>query len=339
MRPIQNPPNPFESHVRDLLEPAPDARVTLFEDATRRILSRNESPDLPFRWSVNPYRGCFHACAYCYARPSHEYWGFGAGTDFESKLIVKPSAAALLREAFASRSWAGELVLFSGNTDCYQPIEASYGLTRQCLDVCAAFANPVAIITKGTLLLRDLDILRAIAARAWLRVYVSLPFAQQEMARKLEPHVPTPAKRLEMIRRLTDAGISVGVSLAPIIPGLNDSDIPLVLRQAREAGATEAFMTLLRLPGSGAAVFWERLAEAYPDRVDRVRHRLAQTQGAASRPSEFFDRQRGHDDGWRTIEQLFAVTCRRLGLASDGRHTVPQTFQRPLPQSAQITLF
>ncbi len=160
MRTVGNPPNPFESEHRELLEPPPQVRLTVLEDETRDILSHNESPDLPFRWSLNPYRGCFHACAYCYARPSHQYWGLGAGTDFDSKIIVKHEAPALLRRAFLKPSWQGELLVFSGNTDCYQPLEASLGLTRGCLEVCAEFRNPVGIITKASLVVRDLDVLR-----------------------------------------------------------------------------------------------------------------------------------------------------------------------------------
>lgn len=197
MRTISNPPNPFVSQKRELLEPASAARVELFEDDTRDILSRNESPDLPFRWSVNPYRGCFHACAYCYARPSHEFLGFGAGTDFDSKIVVKQKAPALLRRALERPSWAGELIVFSGNTDCYQPVEASFGLTRACLDVCAEFRNPVGIITKSALIVRDLDILRRLQHEAWVRVYFSIPFWSNIVARKVEPQAPSTTKRLD----------------------------------------------------------------------------------------------------------------------------------------------
>ena len=161
MKSVSNPPNPFLSEHRELLEPPPLVRTEVYEELTESILSRNDSPDLPFRWSLNPYRGCFHACAYCYARPSHEYWGFGAGTDFESKLVVKPNAAErLANHVLRKASWQGELIVFSGNTDCYQPLEATYGITRQCLKVCAEYHNPVGIITKSSLILRDLDILQ-----------------------------------------------------------------------------------------------------------------------------------------------------------------------------------
>ncbi|HET9312763.1 MAG TPA: radical SAM protein, partial [Nitrospira sp.] len=240
MRATSNPPNPYESRHRELLEPASSARLELYDDETREILSRNDSPDLSFRWSVNPYRGCFHACAYCYARPTHEYWGFGAGTDFESKIIVKRHAPALLRRAFEKPSWKGELIVFSGNTDCYQPIEASLELTRSCLEVCAEYRNPVAIITKGVLVLRDLDILKRLQQEAWVRVYCSIPFTDDEVARRVEPQAPTTRKRFEAMARLSDAGIPTGVSIAPIIPGLNDEDIPDLLHRARQAGARQA---------------------------------------------------------------------------------------------------
>ncbi|MDE3035985.1 MAG: radical SAM protein, partial [Nitrospirota bacterium] len=177
MQPVSNPPNPFESQHRHLLEPAPRAKLQVFEDSAREIISSNDSPDLPFRWSLNPYRGCFHACAYCYARPTHEYWGFGAGTDFDSKIIVKREAPTLLRRTLLKPSWHGELIVFSGNTDCYQPLEAAYGLTRACLEVCAEFRNPVGLITKAALITRDLDVLRRLHDQAWVQVYFSIPFA------------------------------------------------------------------------------------------------------------------------------------------------------------------
>ena len=241
MKQIHNPPNPYESHHREWLGAAPTVKLQIFEDDTRSILSRNESPDVSFRWSVNPYRGCFHACAYCYARPSHEYLGFGAGTDFESKLVVKRDAPMLLRQAFLKPSWQGEVVVFSGNTDCYQPLEAAWGLTRACLEVCAEFRNPVAIITKAALILRDMDVLRQLTDVATLTVYISVPFADNEMARNVEPQAPSITKRLLTIKTLADAGIRTAVSLAPVIPGLNDDQMMEILQLARQAGAQDAF--------------------------------------------------------------------------------------------------
>src|SRR6266496_1806517 len=267
---VNNPPNPFESQYREFLEPPPSVKVQIYEDNTRSVLSHNDSPDLAFRWSVNPYRGCFHACAYCYARPSHEYLGFGAGTDFESKLVVKRDAPELLRHAFLKPAWKGELVVFSGNTDCYQPLEAAWGLTRACLQVCAEFRNPVGIITKAVLILRDLDVLRRLQEVASLRIYLSIPFASNEMARKVEPQAPSITRRLSALKTLAEAGIRTGVSIAPVIPGLNDDQMAAILEQAREAGAQEAFYTLLRLSGSVEPVFLDRMASVYPERIKKI---------------------------------------------------------------------
>ena len=337
MRTVSNPPNPFESTYRELLEPAPAATVEIFRDASREILSRNDSPDLPFRWSVNPYRGCFHGCAYCYARPSHEYWGFGAGTDFESKLVVKEDAATLLRQAFERPSWKGELIVFSGNTDCYQPLEASYGLTRACLDVCADYRNPVGIITKGALVLRDVDVLARIQQKAWMRVYLSIPFADEEVARKMEPHAPSIGKRFETMKVLSEAGISTGISIAPVIPGLNDEAIPELLERAWAAGARMATFSLLRLSGSVESVFLDRIKEIYPDRFSKIINRLREVRGGQLSEAAFFDRHHGSGIYWQMIQQLFEVARRRAGFDEDVEDVVPDTFRRP--RGAQTTLF
>ena len=337
MRAVSNPPNPFESQHRELLEPARTANVTVYADESREILSRNDSPDLPFRWSVNPYRGCFHACAYCYARPSHEYWGFGAGTDFDSRIIVKDEASQLLRRAFDRPSWSGELIVFSGNTDCYQPLEATYGLTRACLSVCAEYRNPVGVITKGALVLRDLDILKRLSEEAWVRVYLSIPFASDDVARKVEPHAPSVTKRFETMTALADAGIAIGISIAPVIPGLNEDDIPELLFRAHQAGARTAFATLLRLPGSVESVFLERMAEAFPDRIGKIVNRLREVRGGALTESAFFRRQNGRGTYWDMIEQLFVLAKRRAGLVEEDAGAIPMTFRRP--GSEQTSLF
>lgn len=336
MRAIANPPNPFESQHRELL--TPPARVTLevFEDASREILSRNESPDLPFRWSLNPYRGCFHACAYCYARPTHEYWGFGAGTDFDSKIIIKPPAAALLRQAFLKPSWQGELIVFSGNTDCYQPLEAAYGLTRACLEVCAEFRNPVGIITKAALITRDLEILKRLRDEAWVQVYFSIPFADNETARKVEPQAPSISKRLEAMRVLSEAGIPTAISIAPVIPGLNEDDIPELLARARQAGATAATFILLRLSGNVEPVFLERMAAAFPDRIKKITNRIREVRGGALSDSGFFKRHHGEGTYWRLIEQLFEVNRKKVGFPDDGIRPIPQTFRRLGPEQTLL---
>jgi len=343
MHPVSNPPNPFDSQHRELLEPAAHARVDIFEDSTREILSRNESPDLPFRWSVNPYRGCFHACAYCYARSSHEYWGFGAGTDFESKLIVKPDAADLLRKAFLKPSWKGEFILFSGNTDCYQPLEATYGLTRACLEVCAEFRNPVGIITKSALVTKDIDLVARLHEQASIRVFFSIPFSDAETARKVEPHVPSPDRRFAAMKMLADAGIPTGISIAPVIPGLNEDDIPELLMRARTAGAVEAVYVLLRLSGNVQPVFLERMAAAFPDRIGKITNRVRDVRGGRLSEGEFFKRYEGQGCHWELIQQLFEVGRRKAGFPDSGQNVpTPCTFRRPessCPVPVQTMLF
>jgi DNA repair photolyase len=336
MKQVNNPPNPFESQHREWLEPSPAVRIQVFEDDTRSILSRNDSPDLSFRWSVNPYRGCFHACAYCYARPSHEYLGFGAGTDFESKLVVKREAGTLLREAFLRPSWVGELVVFSGNTDCYQPLEAVWGLTRDCLEVCAEFRNPVAIITKGALVLRDLELLRRLHEEAAVRVILSIPFADNETARKVEPQASSITKRLATVKALAEAGIPTGVSIAPVIPGLNDGHMYEILCQAWEAGARTAFYSLLRLPGSVEPVFLERMATMFPDRIKKITHRLTEVRGGRFSTSKFFERHRGQGSYGEMLQQLFAAAKKKAGFTDVSEETPSPTFRRPIPQQTSL---
>lgn len=335
MRTISNPPNPFDSRHRELLEPARAAKLMVYGDETREILSRNDSPDLPFRWSVNPYRGCFHACAYCYARPSHEYWGFGAGTDFDNKIVVKEDAPRLLRRAFDKPSWRGELIVFSGNTDCYQPLEAAYGLTRACLEVCAEYRNPVGIITKGALVLRDIDVLARLCREAWVRVYFSIPFSSDDMARKVEPHAPSITKRFEAMKALADAGISTGISIAPVIPGLSEDDIPELLDRARQAGACTATHVLLRLSGSVEPVFLERMKAAFPERIGKIISRLREVRGGALTEGEFFRRHAGEGVYWDMIEQLFNIAKRRAGF-SENDTRILDTFRRPRVEQASL---
>ncbi len=329
MRRISNPPTPFETQHRELLEPAAVTKPMLYADESREILSRNDSPDLPFRWSVNPYRGCFHACAYCYARPSHEYWGFGAGTDFENKLVVKEDAPRLLRQAFEKTSWQGEQILFSGNTDCYQPLEASHGLTRACLEICAEYRNPVVIITKGALVLRDLDILVRLQREAWVLVYFSIPFSSDEVARKIEPQAPSITKRFAAMSTLAAAGIPTGLSIAPVIPAVNEEDIPDLLERAQHAGACTATYSLLRLSGSVESVFIDRIAEAFPERIGKITNRLREVRGGTLTESRFFKRREGKGPHWKLIEQLFQLAKRKVGFSEDGLNSIPLTFRRP----------
>lgn len=342
-RPISNPTNPWDTTAVEYLEEIPPATLEVHEDHSREVLGRNDSPDVGFSWSVNPYRGCLHACAYCYARPYHEYLGFGAGTDFETRIVVKPRAAELLRDAFERKSWKGETVAFSGVTDCYQPLEASLRLTRACLEVCAEYRNPVGIITKGPLIERDLDVLQTLAQQARLTVCITLPFHDEQVARAMEPHVASPRRRLLTMERLAAAGIDVSVAVAPVIPGLNDEDLVRVLTAAREAGATRAFSTLLRLPGPVAAVFEQRLREKLPLRAERVLHRIRETRGGELNDSRFGVRMRGEGLYAQSIHQLFSTTARRLGLdtAWPRREEAeePSPFRRPMKPGTQLSFF
>jgi DNA repair photolyase len=338
LRPVQNPPNPWLATDVEWLD-APPARHEVFADASREILSRNESPDVGHRWSVNPYRGCVHACAYCYARPYHEYLGFGAGTDFETRIVVKPRAPELLRAAFERRSWTGETVAFAGATDAWQPLEASWGLTRRCLEVCLAYRNPVCAVSKGSLLARDVDLFQALAREASVSIAVSLPFLDEGLARLLEPGAPPPRRRLETLRRLADAGLAPTVLVSPIVPGLDD-EVPRVLAAARDAGAAAAGWQLLRLPGSVAPVFEERLRAALPGRAERILHLVREARGGARTDSRFHRRFRGEGPYADAIAALFRLQARRLGLdvASTGGDDRPSTFRRPARDAGQLTL-
>ena len=341
-RTTSNPDNRFSrSSVTYDEGEAPPSAIELIEDDSKSILSKNDSPDIAFEWSVNPYRGCAHACAYCYARPYHEYLGLGAGTDHDTKIVVKREAAALLREAFDKPSWKGDLVVFSGVTDCYQPVEARLGLTRACLEVCAEYRNPVGLITKAPLVERDLDLLVRLSREARVEVRVSIPFIDAANARAIEPWVATPQRRLETVRRLADAGVTVGVNVAPVIPGLNDEELPAVLEAAREAGATRAGWVLLRLTGAVAPVFEERLRDAFPDKADKVMHRIRETRGGQLYDVRFGARGRGTGLYASTIAALFDVTTRRLGFERGFLEPGEEetTFRRPPRRGAQLSLF
>jgi DNA repair photolyase len=268
----------------------------------------------------------------CYARPSHQHLGFGAGTDFERKIVVKTNAPEALRAAFAKRSWKGELIVISGNTDCYQPLEASYGLTRRVLEVCLEHRNPVGIITKGALVARDADVLAALARDAHARVFISIPFADASVARRMEPFAASPERRFEAMRRLSDAGVPTGISLAPIIPGLNDSDVATQLERAKAAGAGRAFYTMLRLSAEVHPVFEERLHESFPERERKVWNGIREVRGGKDNVSEFGRRMVGEGPRWRVIEDLFDVTCRRLGIGTQDQPVPRDTFRRPSKQ-------
>ena len=317
MRAVSSPPNPWHTVHAEWLGEPPNAQLEVFEEKARTIIAENDSPDVGFRFSVNPYRGCFHACSYCYARPTHQYLDWGAGTDFERKIVTKVNAPELLRRELARRSWKGETIVFSGVTDCYQPLEAVYKLTRRCLEVCLEHRNPIGIVTKGALVRRDAELLGELARRAAARVFLSIPFADDATARAVEPNAALPSARFETLAALTRAGVPTGVGLAPMIPGLNDSDIPKVLARAREAGADRAFLTLLRLPAETLPVFEERLQESFPLRAQKILHAIEEVRGGRRNDSRFGSRMHGAGPRWAAIERVFDVETRRLGFRDD----------------------
>lgn len=277
----------------------------------------------------------------CYARPSHEYLSFGAGTDFERKIVVKPNVAELLREAFEKKSWQGELIMLSGNTDCYQPLENEYRLTRSILEVCAEYRNPVHIITKSALVERDIDLLQRLNAEASVGVSVSIPFWNAETARKMEPFVTTPARRMKAVERLAAAGIPVTVNIAPLILGLGDRDMPSILEAAAAAGARGASLIALRLPGAVKEVFSERLRAGFPLAAEKILRRTREMRGGKLYDSRFGARMSGEGEFYQTVERLFQQTCDRLGLNRyDGhRKEHPNTFRRPTDKNGQLRLF
>lgn len=316
-RTVENPAQRFHSSYVEWVGEPPPAELKVYEETTTKtVLSKNDSPDLPFRWSLNPYRGCTHACAYCYARPSHEYLDFGAGTDFETKLIAKVHAPSLLRRDMGKASWKHELVMLSGDTDCYQPIEARYGLTRACLEAFRDHANPLSIVTKSFLITRDLELLLELHERAELNVVFSIPFADAETARSIEPGAPRPEKRFKALRILSEAGLRTGVLVAPIIPGLTDKDIPTILERSRDAGASWASFQMLRLSHSLKETFLERVRRELPDRASRIENRIRDSRDGGLNDSRYGHRFSGQGPYWDAMAQLFELNARRLGLAT-----------------------
>jgi DNA repair photolyase len=340
MRYVENPPNPWLKHSVEWIGEPPEARLEVFEETeTRSIITHNDSPDVGFDYSINCYRGCAHACTYCFSRPTHEYLGYGAGTDFERKIVVKVRAPELLREELMRKSWRGSALTFSFTSDPYVPLEAHYGLTRKCLEVCLEFRNPIGIVTKSALVRRDVDLIAELSREASASVFFTVPFMDCKTARALEPYAPSPDARFKAMELLAAAGIKVGIGLAPVIPGLS-TDIPQLLKRAREAGASHAFMTMLRLPGSVAEYFEQRLRERLPTKAERVLSHIREARDGKLNSSEFGARMRGKGEYWKTLERLFDVHCERLGFnlerESPYAHRELHTFRRP---SAQGNLF
>jgi DNA repair photolyase len=339
MRYINNPPNPWLSARHEWIGEPPEAKLEVFEEtATRSIITNNNSPDIPFDYSVNCYRGCPHACTYCFSRPTHEYLGFGAGTDFERKIVAKVRAPELLRSEFMKKGWKGDVLVFSFTSDPYIPLEANYQLTRKCLEVCLEFRNPVSLITKSALIRRDLELIKQLSVEASAMVHFTIPFLDHDVNRALEPFAPFPEHRFDAMKAFADAGVEVGLGIAPVVPGLNEHEIPELLERARDAGAKSAFITLLRLPGNVEPYFLERLQEKMPLRAKKIVSRIREVKGGVLNKSAFHERMRGEGPFWEMVKKTFEIHTRRLGLNHDKYEMKERrrTFRRP---SAQGDLF
>ncbi len=331
---------PDWEQLADPAEAEPRKLATvLLPDASKTVITSNDSPDIPFRYSINPYRGCEHGCAYCYARPGHEFLGLSAGLDFESRILVKYEAPALLRRELNRPGWRGETLMLSGVTDCYQPTERKLALTRGLLEVMHEARQPAAIITKNALVLRDLDLLAPMAAERRAGVGVSITTLDAELARTLEPRTSPPARRLEAIRRLSAAGVPVRVMTAPIIPGLNDHEIPNILEAARDAGAVSAGYVMLRLPLAVEPIFREWLRLHRPEAVERVEARIRRVRGGGLSDSRFGQRMRGEGPYAEGIKQTFDVWCKKFGLNEPQPPLDSSQFRPPRLPGGQMRLF
>jgi DNA repair photolyase len=344
-----NPANRFE-HVhaeidleqQDAGEPLPgEVRVPtqFLPDRSRTVIAHNNSPDVKFDHSINPYRGCEHGCAYCYARPGHEYLGMNAGLDFESKILVKHDIADCLRAELADPRWKGDLIAISGVTDCYQPAERRFRLTRACLEVMLEARQPLGIVTKNALVTRDLDLLVPLAQKNLVHVFISLTTLETNLARTMEPRTATPAARLRAIRELSSSGVPTGVLTSPIIPGLNDQEIPALLAAAKDAGAHCASSILLRLPLAVRPIFEEWVTRAYPDKAARILALIRETRGGKMNDSQFGSRMRGQGNYAEGIRQTFDIFRKKLGLDRPLPPLDHSQFAPPQPVSGQLRLF
>jgi DNA repair photolyase len=315
-----NPANRFERlHLELVTDELPDDEVPpapeteYFRDSSRTLITYNDSPDIYFEASINPYRGCSHGCIYCYARPYHEYLGLSAGIDFETKIFVKEDAPRLLRSELSSPKWQPQVLAISGVTDAYQPIERRLQLTRRCLEVLAEFRNPVSLVTKNHLITRDIDLLAPMAAFDGVSVHIGVTSLDPELANVMEPRASAPHARLAAIRELSAAGVPTSVLIAPVIPGLTDHEIPAILEAAREAGACHANYTMLRLPHGIKELFSTWLEQRFPTKKDKVLGRIRDMRGGELNDPSFGSRMKGEGPIAEMIRQVFQTNVRRLG--------------------------
>lgn len=298
----------IEGLDEELLE---NSSTQFYKETPKKIISINNSPDLSFRRSINPYQGCEHGCIYCYARNSHEYWGFSAGLDFERKIIVKHNAATLLEETFNKKGYQADTIMLSGNTDCYQPIERKLKITRSLLEIFQCYHHPVSLITKNNLILRDIDILTELAKNNLVHVAITINSLNEELRMKMEPRTVTAKGRLKVIEKLSNAGIPVMLMCAPIVPGLNSDEMPQLIKSAAECGAKSASFTLVRLNGAIAEIFTDWINKAYPDRAEKVLHGIAESHGGKLNDSEWSRRSRGSGQMAESIHKLFNISRKR----------------------------
>jgi DNA repair photolyase len=334
-----NPANRFERLSVELEEPLPGKIETSYlRDASRSVIARNQSPDIPFDASLNPYRGCEHGCIYCYARPTHEYLGFSAGLDFETRILVKEDAPELLRRELSAPGWEPRVLALSGVTDPYQPIERKLELTRRCLEVLAEVRNPVMVVTKSALVARDTDLLQELAAHGAAAVFLSIAHLDGDLARRLEPRASHPRERLKAMERLAAAGVPVGVLIAPVIPGLTEPAIPALAEAAAAAGASRARYTVLRLPGAVAGLFEGWLDQHFPDRKEKVLSRIRHLRGGRLNDPRFGHRFHAQGVFAEQISSLFHTACRKHGLQT-GRDLELSTAAFRRPGGEQMSLF
>jgi DNA repair photolyase len=310
-------------------EALPNPKTTFLDDQSESIVVKNDSPDVGFSAGINPYRGCEHGCAYCYARPYHEYLGFSAGLEFETKIMVKRRAGELLRKELSRPKYEPQVLGMSGVTDCYQPAERHFRITRSCLEVLAEFRNPVSLITKNFLITRDLDLLKELASFEAVQVFISITTLNKELAAKMEPRASRPSHRLRAVEMLARAGVPVGVMVAPIVPGLNDREIPAVLEEAKKAGAVSAGYTMLRLPYGVKDVFQEWLKLHFPERLERILGTVREVRGGKLNVSDFATRMRGEGPYADQVAQMFHVFRERLGFDARMRPLRMEHFRRP----------
>lgn len=307
-----------------------------FIDNSKTVIAKNDSYDLGFDYSFNPYRGCEHGCIYCYARPSHEFLGFSSGIDFETKIMVKTDAAKLLEEEFKKKNYKPDVILFSGNTDCYQPIEKKLGITREVLKVCLKYGNPVSIITKNAMIQRDIDILKEMAGLKLVSVTMSVTTLDRELARKMEPRTSSPEMRLKTIEAFAKNNIPVGINLAPIIPGLNDKEIPEILKVASQRGATHAGYIMLRLPYAVKDLFIEWLKREYPLKASKVISSIKSIRGGKLNSSEWGIRFKGEGQIADAIANLFKLSCKKYSMNKRKFHISTEHFKKPLLRQLEL---